>query len=102
MKALTWPVSAGQRVTLCLVCGMTDPSPDRACLPGWDHRVSPPEAGCPGCGRLSAACARRFPCQARRSLFGWQLARLRLRRAWRRRRHRPGSPCCGTPGRCPR
>jgi hypothetical protein len=69
---------------------MTDPSPDNPCLPGWDHRISPPEAGCPGCGRLPAVCARRSPCQARRSRFSWQLARLRLRRAWRRLRPGPG------------
>jgi hypothetical protein len=87
-------VPAGQRVVTCLVCQMTGPSPDSPCRPGWHHRVSPPAAGFPGCGRLPAVCARRFPCQARRSRFGWQLARLRLRRAWRRLR--PGPRCCGT------
>jgi hypothetical protein len=85
-------------VLTCLVCGMTGPSPDSPCLPGWDHRVSPPEAGCPGCGRLKAACARRFPCQARRSRLGWRLTKLRLRRAWRRMRPGSGPSCCGTPG----
>lgn len=89
-------------VTTCLVCAMTSPSPDSPCLPGWDRRVSPPEAGCPGCGRLPGVCARRFPCQARRSSFGWQLARLRIRRAWRRLRPRPGPSCCDAPGRCSR
>ena len=103
MNAPARPVPAGQHdVITCLVCGMTGPSPDSPCRPGRDHRVSPPEAGCPGCGRLTAVCARRFPCQARRSKFRWQLMRLRLRRAWRRLRPRPGPPCCGTPGRCSR
>ena len=46
-------------------------------------------AGCPGCGRLAAVCARRFPCQARHSRFRWRLTMLRLRRAWRRPRTRP-------------
>jgi hypothetical protein len=103
MNAPARPVPAGQHdVITCLVCGMTGPSPDSPCLPGWDHRVSPPEAGCPGCGRLKAVCARRFPCEARRSRFRWRLVWLRVRRAWRRRRPRPGPSCCGSPGRCSR
>jgi hypothetical protein len=57
-------------------------------------------AGCPGCGRLTAVCAWRFPYQARRSRFGWRLTMLRLRRAWRRLWPQPGPSCCGTPGRC--
>jgi amino acid transporter len=102
MNAPARPVPAGQHdVMTCLACGMTGPSPDRPCRPGWDHRVSPPEAGCPGCSRLTAVCARR-PCQARRSRFRWQLTGLRLRRAWRRLRPRPGPSCCGTPGQCSR
>ena len=101
MNAPARPVRTGQHVVTCLLCEMTDPSPDSPCLPGWDHRVSPPEAGCPGC-RLKAICARRFPCEARRSRFRWRLVRLRLRRAWRRLRPRPGPSCRGTPGRCSR
>ena len=59
-------------------------------------------AGCPGRGRLTAVCARRFACQARRSRFRWRLTMLRLRRAWRWLRPGPGPSCCGTPGRCSR
>ena len=76
------PVPADQYdVGTCLVCGMTGPSLDSRCLPGWDHRVSPPEATCPGCGRLTDVCVRRFPCQARRSRFAWRLAVAAAQRA---------------------
>ena len=95
-------VPAGQRTVTCAVCQMTHPSPERPCRPGWDHRLRPPEAGCPGCSRLTAVCARGMPCQARRSLFGWQLARLRFRQARLRLRPRRGPSCCGMPGRCVR
>ncbi len=47
----------------CWVCGMTDPPPDPTCSAGperADHRVGT-AAGCPHCGRLPEACARR-PC----------------------------------------
>ena len=102
MTAPARPVPAGQHhVPACLACAMTGPSPDSPCLPGRDHRLSPPEAGCPGCGRLTAGCARRFPCQVRCSGFRWRLVRLRLRRP-RRLRPRPGPSCCVTPGRCSR
>jgi hypothetical protein len=94
---------AGRHVVTCLLCQMTDPSPDNPCLPGWDHRVSPLEAGCPGCGRLEAACTGWRACSARRSMFRWRLAWLRVRRAWRQLRPRPPDPsCCGSPGRCSR
>jgi len=59
----------------CLCCQMTDPPPDRTCHQGRDHRVGF-TAGCPGCGRLAEACARR-PCTAvrlaasRAGLPGW-------------------------------
>jgi hypothetical protein len=102
MNAPARPVRAGQHVVTCLLCQMTGPPPDSPCLPGWDHRVSPPEAGCPGCGRLTAVCTGWRACSARRSRFRWRLVMLRLRRTWRRLRLRPGSSCCGTPGRCSR
>lgn len=46
----------------CLCCRMTDPPPEETCHLGRDHRVGH-AAGCPGCGRLIEACARR-PCSA--------------------------------------
>ncbi len=49
----------------CLACQMADPPPDMTCRLGRDHRVGI-AAGCPGCGRLMAACALR-PCSARRA-----------------------------------
>ena len=49
----------------CLACGIPDPPPEQACTLGLDHYVGPP-AGCPACGRLTAACAAR-PCSAARS-----------------------------------
>jgi len=39
---------------------MADPPPDRTCTDDLDHRVGT-VAGCPHCGRLLEACARR-PC----------------------------------------
>jgi hypothetical protein len=41
---------------------MEDPPPSMTCRLGRDHRVGT-AAGCPGCGRLMAACGRR-PCSA--------------------------------------
>ena len=58
-------VLAGQYSRVCLACQMPDPPPDQTCTLGRDHRVGR-QAGCPACGRLMAACARR-PCSARRS-----------------------------------
>jgi hypothetical protein len=55
------PASAEMRT--CRVCGLADPPPDLTCLFGQDlvdHRVGT-VAGCPRCGRLREACARR-PC----------------------------------------
>ena len=48
---------------------MDDPPPEQTCDGGYggilrDHYVGD-DAGCPSCGRLKAACARR-PCQAMR------------------------------------
>ncbi len=53
-------VTASAEVRACPVCGMGDPPPDPTCRDGWDHRVGT-AAGCPYCGRLQEACARR-PC----------------------------------------
>ena len=47
----------------CSVCGMADPPPDPTCSASperIDHRVGT-AVGCPHCGRLREACARR-PC----------------------------------------
>jgi hypothetical protein len=52
------PASAEART--CRVCGLADPPPDPTCHDGRDHRVGT-AAGCPHCGRLREACARR-PC----------------------------------------
>jgi hypothetical protein len=57
-------VPAGQPGRVCRACQMPDP-PDQTCTLGRDHYVGP-DAGCPACGRLMAACARR-PCTAWRS-----------------------------------
>ena len=46
----------------CLACQMEDPPPSMTCRLGRDHRVGT-TAGCPACGRLTAACAAR-PCSA--------------------------------------
>lgn len=53
----------------CQECGMASPPPDQTCDGGHggmlrDHYVGI-ECGCPWCGRLMLACARR-PCQAMR------------------------------------
>ena len=48
----------------CLACQMAGPPPSMTCRPGRDHRVGR-ASGCPACGRLRAACARR-PCSAMR------------------------------------
>jgi hypothetical protein len=56
-------VPAPAEVRACRVCGLADPPPDLTCLVGQDlvdHRVGT-VAGCPYCGRLWEACARR-PC----------------------------------------
>ena len=42
----------------CLACQIPDPPPDQTCTLGRDHRVGT-ASGCPACGRLTAACARR-------------------------------------------
>jgi hypothetical protein len=57
------PVSGHQGWT-CLACQMEDPPSDMTCTLGRDHRVGV-AGGCPGCGRLTAACAAR-PCSATR------------------------------------
>ncbi len=44
----------------CQACVLTDPPPEPTCRDGRDHRVGT-AAGCPHCGRLAEACARR-PC----------------------------------------
>ena len=49
----------------CMGCEIADPPPYMTCRLGRDHRVGT-AAGCPGCGRLMAACALR-PCSARRA-----------------------------------
>ena len=59
------PRAAGSTLRTCMGCGMADPPPDMTCRWGRDHRVGT-ATGCPGCGRLMAACARR-PCSARRA-----------------------------------
>src|SRR5579859_282748 len=56
-------VPASAEVRTCRVCGLADPLPDPTCRDGQDlvdHRVGT-AAGCPYCGRLPEACARR-PC----------------------------------------
>jgi hypothetical protein len=44
----------------CRVFGLAAPPPDPTCRDGRDHRVGT-ATGCPHCGRLQQACARR-PC----------------------------------------
>jgi len=56
--------AAGTAPLTCLACQLADPPPDMTCRLGRDHRVGT-AYGCPGCGRLMAACARR-PCSAMR------------------------------------
>jgi hypothetical protein len=60
MGDVTAPVPAS---VTCWACGRTDPPPDPTCSTNSeriDHRVGT-AAGCPHCGRLREACARR-PC----------------------------------------
>jgi hypothetical protein len=57
------PVPAWAELRTDRVCGLADPPPDPACLPGQDladHRAGT-VAGCPHCGRLRDARARQ-PC----------------------------------------
>jgi len=62
----------------CLACQMAGPPPSMTCHLGRDHRVGR-AAGCPACGRLRAACARR-PCSAmRRTRRPAATTRARLR-----------------------
>jgi len=62
----------------CLACQMADPPPSMTCRLGRDHRAGR-AAGCPACGRLTAACTRR-PCSAtRRTRRGAGVAKARLR-----------------------
>lgn len=54
-----------KRAPVCAACGTVNPPPDRSCDLGivmLDHYVGTAD-GCPGCGRLPAAC-RREPCSA--------------------------------------
>ena len=53
-------IPAPAEARACRVCGLADPLPDPACRDGRDHRVGT-ATGCPHCGRLRQACARR-PC----------------------------------------
>jgi hypothetical protein len=53
-------IPAPAEVRVCRICGLADPPPDPACRDGRDHRVGT-ASGCPHCGRLPQACARR-PC----------------------------------------
>ena len=66
--------AASAEVRTCRVCGLADPPPDPTCRDGRDHRVGT-AAGCPHCGRLPQACARR-PC------FGSMHEAARRRRSW--------------------
>ena len=70
-------------VRTCQVCGLADPPPDPTCRDSRDHRVGT-AAGCPHCGRLREACARR-PCFGSMHEAARTTARLvRLSRlAWR-------------------
>jgi hypothetical protein len=62
----------------CLTCQMTDPPPSMTCRLDRDHRVGR-ASGCPACGRLTAACARR-PCSPmRRTPWPAGIAKARLR-----------------------
>ena len=56
------------RARTCLACQMTDPPPFMTCHLGRDHRVGL-VAGCPACGRPTAACAR-HPCSVMRGPGG--------------------------------
>jgi amino acid transporter len=97
-----WLMIAGYVIGTVAEVVVLGPSVLAVCLPGHDHTVGT-QAGCPGCGRLKTVCTGWRACSARRSRFApLRLAGLRLRRAWRRMRSRPGPSCCGTPGRCSR
>lgn len=48
----------------CQECGMAGPPPEQTCRNGMDHYVGTGR-GCPWCGRLLSACARR-PCSVMR------------------------------------
>ena len=76
-------VSAPSEVRTCRACGVAEPPPDPTCTGGRDHRVGT-EAGCPHCGRLPQACARR-PCFGSMRQAGGTTARLAWlgRLAWR-------------------
>lgn len=59
-----------RRGPVCAACGMTDPPAERTCKTGGlllDHYVGLRD-GCPGCGRLRAACDR-DPCSAKTGVF---------------------------------
>jgi len=77
-------VATRVEVQTCRICGLADPPPDPTCHDGRDHRVGA-ATGCPRCGRLLQACARR-PCfgspheAARAEAQLIQLARRRLPR----------------------
>ena len=63
MSDVNAPMARSAEGVRCWVCGVADPSPDPTCSAGperIDHRVGT-AAGCPHCGRLREACARR-PC----------------------------------------
>jgi hypothetical protein len=56
----------------CLACQMPAPPPEQTCTLGRDHRVGT-ASGCPACGCLIAACARR-PCSAKKVLIADDVA----------------------------
>jgi len=67
---------------------MQDPPAVPSCHDGHDHRIPWTAGGCPGCGRLRAACRARGPCTARRDAP----VRLAVRSArWRLAGYLPGA-----------
>jgi hypothetical protein len=75
--------AAPAEVRTCRACGLADPPPDPTCRDGRYHRDGT-AAGCPHCGRLPQACARR-PCPGsmrEAAQTKKQLVRL-IRLAWR-------------------
>jgi hypothetical protein len=91
MQAL---VPAPAKARTCRVCGLADPPPDPACRDGRDHRVGT-AAGCPHCGRLPQACARR-PCSgSMREAAGTTAQLVRLSRLARRLVTRPAAGKAG-------